>query len=60
MSLAHSQRSLPQAIATQTTGQPKAKEFLLRFRIAAATITRSLGVLLERDSVRETEAECLS
>lgn len=54
--LAGAQRSVLRAIAIESTDQPTATAYLARFKIASATMRRSLDVLKERDFVRETRS----
>jgi hypothetical protein len=52
MALAHTQRTVLQALAIQPTGKPTAKDYLTRFNIAGSTMTKSIDVLMEKDFVR--------
>ena len=55
MSLAHAQQTVLQAIATQSTQQPTARDYLSTFRIVASTMAHSLELLMDNDFVRVTE-----
>ena len=52
--LAHAQQTVLRAIAIEPTDQPTATVYLSRFRIASATMRRSLDVLMDKDFVRKT------
>lgn len=53
--ISQGQRTVLQGIATQPTDKPMAKEFLSRFGVAAGSVRQSLGVLMDKDFIRQTD-----